>query len=89
MWRYPVLYPIDIHNQAVGIITFSKMSTYSSLSKDVTSEIIEYTLSNLYNKKKGYFYYQKRKFFTNRIDYIRWNQSWMLLALAYYIKSIK
>ena len=24
MWRYPVLYPIDIHNQAVGIITFCK-----------------------------------------------------------------
>ena len=89
LWRYPTLYPIDIHNQAVGIIVFSKMSSYSSQSKDAASKILEYTLSNLYDKQSGYFYYQKRKYFTNKIDYIRWNQSWMLLALSYYIRNIK
>jgi len=30
----------------------------------------------------GYFYYQKHKYFTNKISYIRWGQAWMMLALA-------
>lgn len=82
-WRLPSLYPIDIHNQAVGIWIGSK---YNYLSDDTIKHkveaIVEWTLKHMYNKKKGYFYYQKRRLFINKIDYIRWNQAWMLLGLV-------
>jgi hypothetical protein len=32
--------------------------------------------------ERGYFYYQKHRYWTNRIPYLRWGQAWMLLALA-------
>ncbi len=89
LWRYPELFPIDIHNQAVGIIVFSRMFFDPEKSKERAKTILKYTLNNLYSEKKGIFYYQKRKLFTNKIDYFRWNQAWMLLALAYFKKMIK
>ena len=29
-----------------------------------------------------FYYYQKWRFWTNRINYMRWSQAWMLLALS-------
>lgn len=87
-WRYPYLYPIDIHNQAVGIWIGAKYgkSLSSRGNDEASTRILRWTLNHLYDNKRGYFYYQKRKLFTNRIDYIRWNQSWMLLGLVSYLK---
>jgi hypothetical protein len=38
--------------------------------------------------KKGYFYYQKFPFFTNKISYMRWGQAWMLLAISSLLEGI-
>ena len=79
----PKKYPIDAHNQGVGILTFAKLSEYGNDYLDFAAKIAEWTDKNLKNDKKGYYYYQKTPFFTNKISYIRWNQSWMLLGLAH------
>ncbi len=34
---------------------------------------------------EGYFYYQKRKYLTNKISYMRWSQAWIFYGLTYYI----
>ena len=31
---------------------------------------------------RGFFYYQRRRFYTVRTPYMRWTQGWMLYALA-------
>jgi hypothetical protein len=86
-WRVPKKYPIDAHNQGVGILTFAKLSEYGQEYLDFAAKIAEWTDNNLKSKKKGYYYYQKTPFYTNKISYIRWNQAWMLLGLAYlYLK---
>ena len=84
LWRYPHMYPIDIHNQAVGVWIGSKYNSFAENEnlKTKCDTILCWTMENMYNKRKGIFYYQKRRLFTNRIDYIRWNQAWMLLALV-------
>jgi len=88
-WRYQTWrYPINVHNQAQGIITFSKLRKSYPEFGGLASKILNYTIKNLYSNK-GYFYYQKGLFTENRIDYMRWSQSWMLLALATYIYSKK
>ena len=80
-YRYPSPYPIDIHNQAQGIITFSKLSCLDRKYVDVASKIALWTIENMQDHS-GYFYYQKWPFITNKIPHMRWGQAWMMLALA-------
>lgn len=88
-YRYPIKYPIDIHNQAQGIITFSKLflENYSASYIDMSKEIAHWTIKNMQNPI-GYFYHQRWPLFVNTIPYIRWGQAWMLLALSVLLKAI-
>lgn len=83
-YRLPTFWPVDIHNQAVGIITFARLSNLNSSYLPFAELILEWTNKNLYNNKKGFYYYKKYLLFTNKISYMRWSQSWMLLALSYF-----
>lgn len=87
-WRYPRKFPIDIHNQSQGIITFCELSDVDSENLDFAEIILNWTIRNMQDKK-GYFYYQKWPIFINKIPYIRWSQSWMMLSLATYLNKIK
>jgi len=82
-WRLPWRFPVDIHNQAQGIITLSKMYEMCKEEKylDFVKKMTEWTIEHMQDKK-GYFYYQKWSFFTNKISYMRWGQAWMMLALS-------
>ncbi len=80
-WRYPKDYPIEIHNQSQGIITFSKLNEFLPDSLDFAKVIAKWTIKNMQDKE-GYFYYQKYPLIINKIPYMRWNQAWMLLALT-------
>lgn len=87
-YRYPIKYPIDIHNQAQGIITFSKLyrafndPTYLNFAE----KIAEWTIKNMQDPS-GYFYAHKWPGFINKIPYMRWAQAWMMLALSTLIYS--
>ena len=80
-WRLPKEWPVEIHNQAQGIITFSQLQEYDNSYLPFARKIAEWTINNMQHKK-GYFYYQKHKLYTNKIPYMRWSQAWMMLALA-------
>ena len=80
-WRLPKVWPVDIHNQAQGIITFLQLSYLNSEYKNFATKIADWTIKNMQDKK-GFFYYQKHKFYTNKISYMRWSQAWMMLALT-------
>lgn len=86
-WRFPKTMPIDIHNQAQGIISLSRCEL--TFCREKLSKSLNYTIDNFYDPDRGYFYYQKNKFYTNKIPYIRWGQGWMLLALTEYMKNMK
>jgi hypothetical protein len=81
MWRLPLKYPVDIHNQSQGIITFSKLKEYNPKYKNFAETIAKWTITNM-QSKKGFFYYRKTPLFMNKIPFIRWSQAWMMLALA-------
>ncbi len=72
-------YPIDSTELAQSIITLSRFGY-----KDKAKVVLEFAIHNLYSGS-GYFYYQKNKFFTNKISYMRWSNSYFLLALSYYL----
>lgn len=77
LWRIPKQWPVEIHNQAQGIVTFSMFEEY----RDFAHTIAEWTIKNMQDRK-GYFYYQKFSWYTNNISYMRWSNAWMAVALS-------
>ena len=61
-FRYPKLYPIDIHDQAQGIIIFSKLRNFNENYPNFAQKIANWTISNM-KDEQGYFYYQKYDWF--------------------------
>jgi hypothetical protein len=76
-------YPIDMHNTAQLIVTLKKMNLLDK-EKDLVDRVLNWSFNNMYNKKRGYFYYYKEKFFIIKIPYMRWVQAWMFLGLSHY-----
>lgn len=87
-YRYPMRYPVDIHNQAQGIITFSTLDILDSKYLEFANKIAKWTVLNMQDNS-GYFYYQKHRLFTNKIPHMRWGQAWMMLALATILEKLE
>lgn len=80
-WRLPKKWPVEIHNQAQGIIIFKLFEEIAPEYRNFSQTILKYTIENMQDKN-GFFYYQKFPTHTNKIPYMRWSQAWMFLALA-------
>lgn len=84
------LYPVDIHVIAEEIIVLDKIKNSNLKYNEERFACIEMQMPNLINMfqdKKGYFYFQKTKHYWNKIPYIRWAQAWMFYALSLAIKE--
>lgn len=80
-----IKFPLDINNPAQLIITLvkaNKVNNYNNLLSNVLSNTIKQMQSD-----KGWFYYQKYKWFTNKILYLRWSNSWMFYAFSLLYKN--
>ncbi len=82
-YRYPVKYPINIHNQSQGIITFTKLYRMFGVVEhfNFARKIARWTIQNMQDPA-GYFYSQVWPGVVNKIPYMRWAQAWMMLALT-------
>lgn len=80
------LYPIDVHAVAYSIITLTEFRDYNQRAMDLATKICVWAIESMQDKE-GYFYYQKKKYYTNKIPYMRWSQAWMLYALAVSLES--
>ncbi|MEL7146184.1 MAG: hypothetical protein AAFO69_07435, partial [Bacteroidota bacterium] len=80
-WRIPTVWPVDIHNQSQGIISFTRFADQDDRFQPFAQRIYDWTVKNM-RSSKGRFYYQKYSFFTNKTNYLRWGQAWMLLAMT-------
>lgn len=80
------VYPIDIHAPAQLIITMSKSNLLSANIQTVNT-VLNWTINNM-QSTAGFFYYQIKKFYANKIPYMRWSQAWMFYGLAHYLREI-
>lgn len=74
------LYPIDIHSYSQFFITLYKLNNIEQ-HKEIFDAVYDWMLINMFSKK-GFFYYQKQRYYKNKITYIRWSQAWMFYALS-------
>lgn len=80
LWRIPKSLPVDIHNQAQGIITLSKITDNAEYHK-FAETIMQWTMAHM-QSRKGYFHYRIFRHYTIRTPFMRWSEAWMLLAFS-------
>ena len=74
-------YPADAHAGASAIVTFLEFTKHDVEAKKIAQKVAEWTIRNL-RDKRGFFFYQRRRFYTVKTPYMRWSQAWMLYALS-------
>ncbi|HYO91369.1 MAG TPA: hypothetical protein VEQ40_07020 [Pyrinomonadaceae bacterium] len=75
------LYPADAHSAGAGIVALAELAGTEPTALSLADRIALWAIRHL-QSGRGFFYYQKRRFYTIRTPYMRWSQSWMLYALA-------
>ncbi|HKY30837.1 MAG TPA: hypothetical protein VJM12_23155 [Pyrinomonadaceae bacterium] len=76
------LYPVDAHAAATAIVALADLrEAVNDDALALADRIAHWSIENL-RDPSGYFYYQRRRFFTIRTPFMRWSQAWMLYALA-------
>ena len=76
-------YPLDMHSVSQAVFTLLKVG---KTPDDITlaEKVINRAIQTLYMPKKQRFIYQKNKYFTNKVDYVRWTQAWVYYSFAYF-----
>ena len=75
-------FPVDIHSPAQLVVTINSLGLMNEYG-DLVEKVINWTIENMQDSA-GYFYYQKKKFWTTKIPYMRWSQAWMTHSLMIY-----
>ena len=78
------LHPLDVHSAAQGVITFVEMTDLMPNAKAMAGRVVRWAIDTLQDPA-GFFYFQRHRFWTNKISYMRWAQAWMLYALSLYL----
>lgn len=80
-------YPIDLHSTAQLVSTLSKSGRFAE-NRGLVDKVVSWAIDNM-QSEEGYFFYQKKRFITIRIPYMRWTQAWMFYALSLYLHEHK
>jgi hypothetical protein len=75
------LYPADAHSAGASIEAFLSMKDVDPRALEWAHRVAHWTIKNL-RDRRGFFHYQRRRFYTVRIPYMRWSQAWMMYALS-------
>jgi len=75
------LYPADAHAAATAIVTLSELRKLDTDALALAERIALWSIRNL-RDRRGFFYYQRRRFLTVHTPFMRWTEAWMLYALG-------
>ncbi len=77
------LHPVDIHAAAQAVITFVEMKDLMPEASLKATCSARWAIERMQDPA-GFFYFQRQRFYTIKIPYMRWGQAWMLYALSLY-----
>jgi hypothetical protein len=80
-YYHDTLYPADAHTAATAIVTLVELQELDTGALPLAEQVAAWTINKL-RDQQGFFYYQRRRFYTVRTPFMRWTQGWMLYALA-------
>lgn len=77
------VWPLDTHSVAQAVVTLVKVGS-SEADLVLATDVLSRAYSSLYLPEGKRFVYQKGRWLTNRINYLRWTQAWAFYALSLY-----
>ena len=86
-WMNHKEYPYDIHGAGSGILCFVRAASRDPRYADSARKAIDWALRYMYDRR-GFFYYQRTRFYTKRFCLLRWCNGWMCWALASAIRGL-
>ncbi|HEY6046721.1 MAG TPA: hypothetical protein VIU65_08965 [Pyrinomonadaceae bacterium] len=81
------LYPADIHSAASAIVALVEMRGRIPSTLILAEQIADWATQQM-RDESGFYFYQRRRFHTVRIPYMRWSQAWMMYALARLVEVV-
>ncbi len=81
------LYPADAHSVGASIVALIDLQWLDTGALKFAEQIARWAVREL-RDPSGFFYYQRRRFYTVRTPYMRWSQAWMLYALARLLETM-
>lgn len=75
-------FPIDIHCSGQLLISLRKLKVFYQ-NKELADRVLGWTVKNMQDRK-GFFYYQLKKFWSSKISYMRWSNAFMFYAMSCY-----
>ena len=75
------LYPADAHSAASAVVALVELRGHIPGTMILADKVAHWAIENLRNHR-GFFYYQRRRFYKVHIPYMRWTEAWMAYALA-------
>jgi hypothetical protein len=79
-------FPVDVHSAAAAIVALLELHNLDNQALAFAHTIALWAIRNL-SDSRGFFYYQRHRFYTIRTPYIRWSQAWMNYALSRLIEA--
>jgi polysaccharide biosynthesis protein VpsJ len=76
-------YPLDTHSVAQAVITLLRVGRTSE-DRDLARRVVQSSIDRLYLRNEGRFAYRRGRFFTNKVNYMRWTQAWAFYSLSLY-----
>jgi hypothetical protein len=76
-------YPVDIHSPAQLIVALCRSGKLEQ-HRELADRVLNWTIRHMQDPS-GYFYYQKHRFYTNKISYMRWSNAFIFNALSLYL----
>jgi len=77
------IYPIDTTAIAQSLLTLSRFD-----EDDLANCVANWAILNM-QSKRGNFYYQKYRYYSIKIPYMRWSNAWMFVALSSILRNGK
>ena len=82
------LYPVDSHSTSAALVALVELRGRLPGALDLANQIARWSTDNL-RDRDGFFYYQRRRFYTVRMPYMRWSEAWMAYALSRLLETRK
>ncbi|HEX8845834.1 MAG TPA: hypothetical protein VF791_14370 [Pyrinomonadaceae bacterium] len=80
------LYPADAHSAGAALVALMELKELDDRAPELGRKVALWAIRNL-RDPSGFFYYQRRRFYTVRTPYMRWSQAWMMYGLARLLES--
>ena len=77
---------LGLTTAGAAIVALVELQHLDPAALESAATVARWSIQNL-RDRRGFFYYQRWRFHTVRIPYMRWSQAWMAYGLARLLES--